>query len=186
MSCRLLSLHVQEAHDSFFREMAKREPMYECLVEGCSKKFKGDFQRFWHLVNVHHFPKTFRFHIAQRAHASPKRGRKGRRCGDKGTGSKAWDVERATALGAGVDEDADTVGGGVMLDVSEESVGGRGEGAMSVAGRGEAAGADVCGADMECEVEGLCAGMRRLAPPSRIHFGRKREKWSFDRRKPPT
>ena len=84
-----------------------------------------------------------------------------------------------------MDEDADTVGGGVMLDVSEESVGGRGEGAMSVADRGEAGGADVCGADMECEVEGLCAGMRRLAPPSRIHFGRKREKWSFDRRKPP-
>ena len=26
------------------QEMAKREPMFECLVEGCPKKFKGDFQ----------------------------------------------------------------------------------------------------------------------------------------------
>jgi hypothetical protein len=43
--------------------MAKREPMYECLVEGCPKKFKGDFQRHWHLVNVHKYPKAFRFHF---------------------------------------------------------------------------------------------------------------------------
>merc|ERR1719199_1923491 len=73
-TCRLLSLHVQEAHDSFFAEMAKREPMYECLVEGCPKKFKGDFQRHWHLVHVHHYPKSFRFHF-QNQNSNKKRGR---------------------------------------------------------------------------------------------------------------
>eukprot|EP00960_Hanusia_phi_P068592 766886-Hanusia_phi.AAC.1 len=57
-TCRLLGLHVQEAHDSFFQEMAKRENMYECLVEGCGKKFKGDLQRHWHLVNVHRYPRS--------------------------------------------------------------------------------------------------------------------------------
>jgi len=36
--------HVQMLTYIIFQEMAKREPMYECLVEGCKKKFKGDFQ----------------------------------------------------------------------------------------------------------------------------------------------
>ncbi len=30
-----------------------REKMYECLVEGCPKKFKGDFQREKHLIDAH-------------------------------------------------------------------------------------------------------------------------------------
>eukprot|EP00961_Rhodomonas_salina_P211443 2854983-Rhodomonas_salina.2 len=76
-TCRLLSLHVQEAHDSFFAEMSKRENMYECLVEGCGKKFKGDFQRRWHLINVHQYPKTFRFHFEPpAAQKDTKKGKK--------------------------------------------------------------------------------------------------------------
>ena len=62
-TCRLLGLHVQETHDSFFRAMAKRENMYECLVEGCGKKFKGELQRHWHLVNLHKYPRSLQFNV---------------------------------------------------------------------------------------------------------------------------
>ncbi len=38
---------------SFLFWMVCREKMYECLVDGCPKKFKGDFQREKHLIDAH-------------------------------------------------------------------------------------------------------------------------------------
>jgi len=59
---RLLSLHVSEAHDSFFQaKVARGFPMYECLVEGCGVKLKSYKSRQQHLVDKHKFPTSFKF-----------------------------------------------------------------------------------------------------------------------------
>ncbi|GAB2278450.1 hypothetical protein Dimus_013133 [Dionaea muscipula] len=60
---RLLSIHVSEAHDSFFRaKVAKGFAMYECLVESCGMKFKSYESRQQHLVGKHRFPAAFEFY----------------------------------------------------------------------------------------------------------------------------
>ncbi|XP_022990047.1 zinc finger protein 511 [Cucurbita maxima] len=59
---RLLSLHVSEAHDSFFQaKVARGYDMYECLVEGCGLKFKSYKSRQQHLVDKHTFSASFEF-----------------------------------------------------------------------------------------------------------------------------
>lgn len=59
---RLLSIHVSEAHDSYFEaKVARGFPMYECLVEGCVVKLKTYKSRQQHLVDKHQFPKSFEF-----------------------------------------------------------------------------------------------------------------------------
>ncbi|XP_004513314.1 uncharacterized protein [Cicer arietinum] len=60
---RLLSIHVSEAHDSFFQaKVARGYDMYECLVEGCGLKFKSYKSRQQHLVDKHKFPTSFEFY----------------------------------------------------------------------------------------------------------------------------
>ena len=58
---RLLDLHLSELHDSFFKAMAERRPMYVCLVEGCPDVFESSKKRHAHLVGVHRYPKSFDF-----------------------------------------------------------------------------------------------------------------------------
>uniref|UniRef100_A0A2P2JEJ2 C2H2-type domain-containing protein n=2 Tax=Rhizophora mucronata TaxID=61149 RepID=A0A2P2JEJ2_RHIMU len=61
-TARLLSIHVSEAHDSFFQaKVARGYAMYECLVEGCGMKFKNYKRRQQHLVDKHKFPASFEF-----------------------------------------------------------------------------------------------------------------------------
>eukprot|EP01087_Luapelamoeba_hula_P018941 TRINITY_DN6191_c0_g2_i1.p1 TRINITY_DN6191_c0_g2~~TRINITY_DN6191_c0_g2_i1.p1 ORF type:complete len:368 (-),score=110.88 TRINITY_DN6191_c0_g2_i1:15-1118(-) len=59
---RLLELHVLETHDTLFPLLAKTRPMFECLVDGCELKFNRDEDRKRHLMDVHRYPKNFRFH----------------------------------------------------------------------------------------------------------------------------
>ena len=63
---RLLDIHIRESHDAFFRVLCERKPMYECLVEGCEEKFSDNKTRRSHLISVHHYPSSFRFHNANR------------------------------------------------------------------------------------------------------------------------
>ncbi|KAJ3106013.1 hypothetical protein HDU97_007197 [Phlyctochytrium planicorne] len=58
---RLLHLHLQEVHDSFFIALANTKDSYECTVEGCMRKFTGPFQRREHLIKKHKFPIEFEF-----------------------------------------------------------------------------------------------------------------------------
>ncbi|XP_010250708.1 PREDICTED: zinc finger protein 511 isoform X2 [Nelumbo nucifera] len=72
---RLLSIHVSEAHDSFFQaKVARGFPMYECLVEGCGMKLKSYKSRQQHLVDKHKFPTSFEFF--KKAHPSKKQRQK--------------------------------------------------------------------------------------------------------------
>ncbi|KAF5188966.1 Zinc finger protein [Thalictrum thalictroides] len=72
---RLLSIHISEAHDSFFQaKVARGIPMYECLVEGCSQKLMSYKSRQQHLVDKHKFPKSFEFF--KKAHLSKKQRQK--------------------------------------------------------------------------------------------------------------
>jgi len=61
-SNRLVEIHVLESHDSLFKVMAEQKKMYECLVEGCKRKFWNDHVRKFHLVDFHKYPRDFRFH----------------------------------------------------------------------------------------------------------------------------
>ncbi|KAH7683222.1 Alpha-SNAP protein [Dioscorea alata] len=68
---RLLSIHISEAHDSFFQaKVARGFPMYECLVEGCGMKLKSYKSRQQHLVDKHKFPASFEFF--KKAHPSKR------------------------------------------------------------------------------------------------------------------
>lgn len=72
---RLLSIHVSEAHDSFFKAKAARGfLMYECLVEGCGVKLRSYKSRQQHLVDKHKFPTSFEFY--KKAHLSKKQRQK--------------------------------------------------------------------------------------------------------------
>ncbi|KAK1319041.1 hypothetical protein QJS10_CPB04g00209 [Acorus calamus] len=58
----LLSIHISEVHDSFFKaKVARGFPMYECLVEGCGMKLKSYKSRQQHLIDKHKFPASFDF-----------------------------------------------------------------------------------------------------------------------------
>lgn len=75
---RLLSIHLSEAHDSFFQaKVARGYPMYECLVEGCDLKFKNYKSRQQHLVDKHKFPTSFEFF--KKAQPSKKQRQKNQR-----------------------------------------------------------------------------------------------------------
>ncbi|XP_063262248.1 zinc finger protein 511 isoform X2 [Prinia subflava] len=60
-SGHLLDIHILEWHDSLFQIMAEKQNMYQCLVEGCTEKFKSSKDRKDHLVTVHLYPADFRF-----------------------------------------------------------------------------------------------------------------------------
>lgn len=79
---RLLDIHIQETHDSFFQVLSMKKPMviinyytlfllkylkifaffqYQCYVSECDLKFNNSLERKDHCINVHKFPKNFRF-----------------------------------------------------------------------------------------------------------------------------
>lgn len=58
---RLLDIHIQETHDSFFRVSAAKQAMYQCYVSECDVKFNDCAERMAHCVTVHKFPKNFRY-----------------------------------------------------------------------------------------------------------------------------
>lgn len=60
-TARLLDIHIQEWHDSLFAVLAQKQDMYQCLVEGCTQKFRMCKQRKDHLINIHKYPPDFRF-----------------------------------------------------------------------------------------------------------------------------
>ncbi|XP_024937445.1 uncharacterized protein LOC107264343 isoform X2 [Cephus cinctus] len=60
-NARLLEIHIQENHDSFFKILAERQPMFQCYVSECELKFNNPCERKEHCITVHKFPKNFRY-----------------------------------------------------------------------------------------------------------------------------
>ncbi|XP_055962642.1 zinc finger protein 511 [Sorex fumeus] len=60
-SSHLLDTHILEWHDALFQVLSERQAMYQCLVEGCTEKFRSSRDRKNHLVTSHLYPADFRF-----------------------------------------------------------------------------------------------------------------------------
>ncbi|KNA04409.1 hypothetical protein SOVF_200090 [Spinacia oleracea] len=93
---RLLSIHLSEVHDSYFKaKVSKGFSMYECLVETCGLKFKSYKARHQHLVDKHKFPITYEFY--KKAHLSKKQrqkyGRKPALCKEETSNAMPLDNE---------------------------------------------------------------------------------------------
>ena len=60
----LLDLHISEAHDSYFASALERgKAKYSCLIASCkSSQFECERARHRHLMEVHLYPRWFRFH----------------------------------------------------------------------------------------------------------------------------
>lgn len=65
-SDHLLSIHLSERHDNYFRIMAKKLPSFVCYVEDCKSVFKNLNDRKVHMINVHQFPESFEFDSKER------------------------------------------------------------------------------------------------------------------------
>jgi len=57
MTEKLLNIHLQELHDSFFEVLSQRKNMYQCLMQNCEEKFKDAEERKQHLIEKHNFSK---------------------------------------------------------------------------------------------------------------------------------
>jgi len=57
MTEKLLNIHLQELHDSFFEVLSQRKNMYQCLMQDCEEKFKNAEERKQHLIEKHNFSK---------------------------------------------------------------------------------------------------------------------------------
>ncbi|KAK6928540.1 hypothetical protein RJ641_007131 [Dillenia turbinata] len=101
---RLLSIHVSEAHDSFFQaKVARGHAMYECLVEGCGSKLKAYKSRQQHLVDKHNFPTSFEFFKKARPSKKQRQKNQRKQAAHKGEeSSNAMDVEVIDSLVSGV------------------------------------------------------------------------------------
>nr|XP_043634162.1 zinc finger protein 511 [Erigeron canadensis] len=102
-TCRLLGIHVAEAHDSFFQaKVARGYPMYECLVEGCGLKLKSYKSRHQHLMDKHNFPSSFEFFKKslpskkERVKKNQRKQRHTKHTRYQGDGSSAMQVEEET------------------------------------------------------------------------------------------
>ncbi|KAJ8687756.1 hypothetical protein QAD02_023550 [Eretmocerus hayati] len=60
-TARLLEIHVLEVHDSFFKVLSEKQPMYQCFVSECKMKFNNSNERREHCQSIHQFPKSYRF-----------------------------------------------------------------------------------------------------------------------------
>ena len=63
-SAHLLSIHLEEHHDSFFVVMSEKKNMFQCLVEDksqCSKTFRTASERDAHMVSDHFYVPGYSF-----------------------------------------------------------------------------------------------------------------------------
>ncbi|XP_018393628.1 PREDICTED: zinc finger protein 511 [Cyphomyrmex costatus] len=62
---RLLEIHIQETHDAFFKVSSEKQAMYQCYDSECDIKFNNPKERKEHCIEVHKFPKKYRFDDTQ-------------------------------------------------------------------------------------------------------------------------
>ena len=54
---RLLEIHLEEAHDSYFAVMSLKQPSFACFAPGCVVLSRDDRARAEHMCDDHHFTK---------------------------------------------------------------------------------------------------------------------------------
>ncbi|ROT38504.1 hypothetical protein SODALDRAFT_278025 [Sodiomyces alkalinus F11] len=65
-SAHLLSIHIEECHDSFAAVRRDRgEHTYSCFVEGCERKCLTPQKRRLHLIDKHMYPRNFYFAVTK-------------------------------------------------------------------------------------------------------------------------
>ncbi|KAJ2610121.1 hypothetical protein H4S08_003759 [Coemansia sp. RSA 1365] len=63
-SAHWLDLHIQECHDAFFRaRVARYEKVYKCFLEACTRTFSHPHKRIMHMVDKHHFARSFNWKL---------------------------------------------------------------------------------------------------------------------------
>lgn len=58
LSDHLLTMHVLEEHDHLFKIMSQRQPMYQCYVRTCKRRFDTKEERKQHTIENHLFPEN--------------------------------------------------------------------------------------------------------------------------------
>ena len=114
-SNHLLSLHLQENHDTYF-EMQKEKGLsvYQCMLESCKEKFISEEARKNHLVKVHKYPANFRFSVVKRKHGKYQESKKKEslrkktrnKTGINSTGINEEDISNAENVVMHVDSDS--------------------------------------------------------------------------------
>lgn len=105
----LLDLHISEAHDSYFASaLERKKAKYSCIIASCKSSFECERARHQHLMEVHLFPRWFRFHHT--AKGNNFRDGKGRRqgaikSGRRGKGKRFSKIE--TSESCTIDTNAD-------------------------------------------------------------------------------
>ncbi|PIA16662.1 hypothetical protein COEREDRAFT_30882, partial [Coemansia reversa NRRL 1564] len=65
-SAHWLDLHIQEYHDAFFRaRVARSEKPYRCFLEACTRTFSRPHKRIMHMVDKHHFARSFNWKLVR-------------------------------------------------------------------------------------------------------------------------
>lgn len=65
-SDHVLSLHIEECHDSFVAALRdKGERTYSCFVEDCDRKCRDPSKRRRHLIDKHTYPRNFFFDVTR-------------------------------------------------------------------------------------------------------------------------
>lgn len=69
---KLLSMHLMEKHDNYFKEQAKIQPMYQCFATDCNCVFFTPEEREAHAVQTHSFSvNSTLVRLFRRDHLSP-------------------------------------------------------------------------------------------------------------------
>lgn len=89
----------------YFQLLSKRQPMFECLVQGCPFKAQHRRGRHEHLVSVHSFPEDFRFSAvvgkkSRQRRRKPKKAQKSDSAAADAEGDAAMEEPPATAAAA--------------------------------------------------------------------------------------
>lgn len=98
----LLDLHISEAHDSYFASaLERKKAKYSCVIASCKSSFECERARHQHLMEVHRFPRWFRFHPrGNTAKGNNFRNGKGRRQGATRSGRRGKGGKRFTKIDA--------------------------------------------------------------------------------------
>ena len=72
-SAHLLDLHLSETHDSYFQLLSAKKPSFQCFLETCLDRFWSPKDRREHCIQIHSFPKNFKFDATSRKSSSTSR-----------------------------------------------------------------------------------------------------------------